>query len=97
MKKIKSLLFMLGDYAAHLAVGFFMLVPLVLAKIATTQLIKHAAPVVDDVYFIKVLEFVDTFLTYADIIFLVWWSGFATYSAMKKVAQDFSEEKSEDE
>ncbi len=78
----------LGEYLGHLAMGAAMFAGLLLFGGALNLLVQATEPIVNDVFFTQLMSWVEKIILYADIAFVVWWSVFSTYKAIRKIMAD---------
>ena len=78
----------LGEYLGHLAMGAAMFAALLLFGGALNLLVQATEPIVKDAFFIQLMSWVEKIILYADIAFVVWWSVFSTYKAIRKMMED---------
>ena len=84
MMKLK----VLGEYLGHLAMGAIMFAGLLLFGGALNLLVQATEPIVRDAFFTQLMSWVEKVILYADIAFVVWWSVFSTYKAIRKMMAD---------
>jgi hypothetical protein len=82
---MKKQLEILVDYVAHLAIGALMFVALLFFGGALNMLVKWAAPIIANAWFINVMTLVEEMMLFADIFFLAWWLVFSTVIALKHI------------
>ena len=72
----------LGEYVAHLIVGAIMFAALLAFGVGLNLLVQSAESIISDATFLRLIRAVEQAILYADVIFLVWWTGFSTYNAI---------------
>lgn len=75
----------LGEYAGHLVLGALMFTLLMMFGGALNLLVHWASPFVGDNSFTDLMKAVETVILYADVAFVIWWSIFSTYRAIKEL------------
>lgn len=82
---MKKKLFILGEYLGHLAIGAVMFVALLCVGGALNLLVHWFTPIVADESFSILIKWVERVILYADVIFVMWWSVYSTYLAIKEL------------
>lgn len=72
----------LGEYVAHLVVGAIMFAALLAFGVGLNLLVQSAEPLIIDATFTRLMRAVEQVILYADVVFLIWWTGFSTYNAI---------------
>lgn len=78
----------LGEYLGHLAMGAMMFAALLFFGGALNLLVQAASPVVKDAFFTLLMSWVEKTILYADIVFVVWWSVYSTYKAIRNIIDE---------
>ena len=82
---MKKKLFIIGEYIGHLAIGAVMFAGLLGFGGALNCLVHWATPIIGDESFGTLMKWVERVILYADVVFIVWWSIYSTYLAIKEL------------
>ena len=74
----------LGEYIGHLAVGAAMFTALLVFSGLVKLAVHWIGNFVGDPQFAAVMTLVERVMLYSDVVFLVWWTVFSTYKAIKE-------------
>jgi ABC-type uncharacterized transport system permease subunit len=77
-----------GEYVAHLTLGLAMFAALLLFGGAVNKLVHWTAPLIGDNSFTDLMKLVEQTILYADVAFIVWWSVYSTYKAIREGMKD---------
>jgi len=85
---MKKKLWILGEYVGHLAIGAAMFAALLAFGGALNLLVHWATPIIGDESFASLMKTVERIILYADVAFIVWWSIYSTYLAIKEMCHE---------
>ena len=74
----------LGEYIAHLVLGAVMFTALLVLSGMVNLAVHWIGNFVGDPQFAAVMTLVERVMLYSDVVFLVWWTVFSTYKAIKE-------------
>ncbi len=77
-----------GEYIAHLALGLAMFAALLAFGGALNLMVRWAGPIIGDDSFVDLMKLVEQVILYADVAFVVWWSIYSTYKAIRELMKD---------
>jgi len=86
--KIRKNMYALGEYVGHLIIGVLMFSALMLFGGLLNLLVHSSAPYIGDDQFLQLMKLVERIILYGDVVFIVWWSVFSTYKAIKEMINE---------
>lgn len=82
---MKKKLWVLGNYVGHLLIGGAMFAALLFFGGALNKLVQWAGPIIGDPSFSDLMKIVEKVILYSDVVFIVWWTIYSTYKAIKEL------------
>ena len=74
-----------GNFFGHLAMGAAMFTGLLVFGTVLRLALGLVSSIVNDGHFIAVMYYVESVILYADVMFLIWWSLYSMYKAIKEL------------
>ena len=86
--QVKKNIKILGEFIGHLVIGAAMFVALLVFGGGLNALVRWVGPLVGDESFAELMKLVEQLIIYSDIAFLLWWTIFSTYKAIKEMTNE---------
>jgi hypothetical protein len=75
----------LGEFLGHLFIGAVMFASLLLTGAALSHLVHLVSDWLHDPMFGAAMRTLERVLLFADMLFMLWWTGYSTYKAIKEL------------